>query len=236
MEAIISSGLEQYQTEQRKPEAPAKSELGQDEFLKLMLSQMKHQDPFKPMENGEFIGQMAQFSTVSGIEQMQAALENLADTYGSSQTLEASRLVGQEVLVEGSSISLDVEADAGGRFELDVSSGNVQLDITDGQGVTVRHMDLGEFPAGRHDFLWDGLDDAGNRMAEGSYTVGITAANGDEFIAIDAMVARIIDSVEFVSGGSARLNTVGGESITLADVREIRQAPRADDADSSDKE
>ena len=98
MTEIIPASLQQYQATERIEEASS-DELGQDEFLTLMLTQLKHQDPFQPMENGEFIGQLAQFSTVSGIEQMQVALEDLSGSFVSNQTLEATRLVGKEVLI-----------------------------------------------------------------------------------------------------------------------------------------
>ena len=227
MSTVTPAALQQYQISER-PEVESKSELGQDEFLKLMLTQLKHQDPMKPLENGEFIGQMAQFSTVSGIEQMQAALEDLSSAYGSSQTLQASQLVGQEVLIEGSTVNLQDEGDIGGRFELDAASGTVTMDVLDIAGGVVRHLDMGEHAAGRHDFVWDGLNDKGERMPAGTYTVSIAAASGDESIAASVMVSRLVESVEFGTGGTALLNTTAGESLALSDIRQIRKSQLAE--------
>lgn len=199
-------------------------DLGQDEFLEIMMAQLKHQDPMKPMENGEFLGQMAQFSTVSGIEEMQQSLDTMTSTFNSQQTLQSTQLVGHEVLVENNSMSLDTEGSTGGSFELDATSGNVKMDITDSSGKVVRQMSLGEFVSGRHDFSWDGLSDQGERMPPGNYNVSITASDGEAFTSATVLTPRVIDSVEFGSGSETTLNTRQGDVLSMADIRQIRQA------------
>lgn len=199
-----------------------KKELGQGDFLELMMQQLKNQDPMKPMDNGEFLGQMAQFSTVSGIESMQASLESLTETYSTGQTLQSAQLVGQEVLIENSDLSLNSTGASGGRFDLDASSGDVALNISDAAGNLVRKVDLGEFAAGRHDFSWDGKNTDGNRMPAGSYSANIVAKNGETFNSATVLSARIIDSVEFGKGGTSTLNTKHGDVLTLSDIRQIR--------------
>lgn len=227
MNNITPAVIDRYQAPEAS-EKESKNELGQDAFLKLMLTQLKHQDPMKPMENGDFLGQMAQFSTVSGIEKMQGSIETLANSYGSSQTLQATRLVGQEVMIDSNTISLASEESVSARFELSTATGNVEVDILDSSGSTVRTMKLGEHSAGRHDVDWDGQDDSGNRLPPGDYTLNVRAAAGEEFIAAPTMVSRLVDSVEFGAGGDARLNTKQGESLDLNQIREIRQALSSD--------
>lgn len=220
------ASLQQYALAAREPESK-KNELGQDEFLKLMLTQIKHQDPMKPMENGDFIGQMAQFSTVSGIGEMQAAIEGLSAAYGSSQTLQASQLVGREVMIEGSTLVLDAADDANGasgRFTLDAAAGDVTLDVSDPGGALVRRVSLGQHGAGDHDFRWDGLDENGASLPPGRYTATLTVSNGDEDpLALPVLVARTVDSVEFVPGGQAQVNTTAGDALALGDVRQISE-------------
>lgn len=224
MTAILPTALDQYQLDQNAV-TDSKKELGQDEFLELMMAQLKHQDPMKPMENGEFLGQMAQFSTVSGIDKMQLSLDELSSGYMSSQTLEATKLVGQEVLVESNQITLSGEGEISGRFALDTASGDVKLDVTDSTGKVVRHIDLGEHAAGRHDFAWDGLDNKGVRVPPGDYTIGVSASDGSEYVAASVLMPRIVNSVEFSAGGSAVLNTTNGNSLTLDEIRAVRHAP-----------
>lgn len=217
-----SSVIDQYQIDPNAQKNYNK-ELGQGDFLELMMQQLKHQDPMKPMDNGEFLGQMAQFSTVSGIEAMAESMDSLAQTYSVGQTLQSAQLVGQEVLIESPTISLTDDASAGGRFDLDASSSDVTLSISDANGTLVRQLPLGELKSGRHDFSWDGKDEDGNQMPAGSYTAGITALNGDTYDSATVLGARVVDSVEFGSDGETTLNTTLGDTLTLEDVRQIRQ-------------
>jgi len=204
---------------------PKANELGQDEFLRLMLTQIEHQDPLKPMENGEFIGQMAQFSTVSGIEGMQASLDTMATSFGQQQTLQAAELVGNEVLVEGDTLRTGDESSLRGRFELDTPATSVGLSVLAANGELVARRALGSFTEGRHDFAWNGRDDDGGELPPGEYSVTLTAASGELQQTLSSQVGRRVQSVEFGAGGTALLNTQGGDTFALADVREIREAP-----------
>lgn len=204
-------------------------ELGQGEFLELMMAQLEHQDPMEPMDNGQFLGQMAQFSTVTGIEDMKTSLDNLGATFSSGQTLQSTQLVGQEVLIANPAMALDEDGPSTGSFELDTASGDVLLDIADGSGNVVRQISLGEFPSGRHSFSWDGLNQDGNRAPPGSYTARISAQRGDEYVSATVLTTRVIDSVEFGSGEETRLNTKQGDVLTIADIRQIRQNSNSTD-------
>lgn len=225
--AIDNSAIsDQYQLNSTSASTIDK-ELGQDEFLELMMAQLKNQDPMEPMDNGQFLGQMAQFSTVTGIEGMQQSLDSLSSTYAAGQTLQSTQLVGQEVLIEDSSLELAESGTTGGSFELDASSGKVLLDITDTNGSVVRQVELGQFAAGRHDFSWDGLNDAGERLPAGTYSAQVSTQQGDDYTAASVLTSRVIESVEFGAGGETTLNTQRGDVLTLADIRQIR-AIRAD--------
>ena len=85
-------------------------------------------------------------------------------------------------------------------------------------------MSLGEFVSGRHDFSWDGLSDQGERMPAGNYNVSITASDGEAFTSATVLTSRVIDSVEFGSGSETTLNTRQGDVLSMADIRQIRQA------------
>jgi len=199
-------------------------ELGQDDFLELMMQQLKNQDPMEPMDNGEFLGQMAQFSTVSGIESMEASLTQLTDTYSTGQTLQSAQLVGREVLIESPELSLGNSGQSGGRFELNASSGGVELTISDAAGNVVNKLDLGERAAGRHDFTWNGFNSDGDRVPEGTYSASIVAKNGDTFESATLLSARTIDSVEFGTGSQTTLNTTRGDVLAIEDIRQIRNS------------
>lgn len=221
MTTIAPAALEQYQFDQQDENNYTK-ELGQGEFLELMMAQLKNQDPMKPMDNGEFLGQMAQFSTVSGIEDMQVSLDKLSETYATSQTLQSTALVGQEVLIEDNNFELNADETVTGSFELDAASGDVKLDISNAAGAIVQQVDLGEYGAGRHAFVWDGKNNEGNRMPAGKYSANVTVQKNEGYESVTVLSSRVIDSVEFGAGNQSTLNTLQGDTLTMADIRQIR--------------
>lgn len=196
-----------------------RTELGQDAFLKLMTAQMQHQDPFKPMESGEFLGQIAQFSTVSGIQGMQTSLAGLSAALTSNQTLQAASLVGHGVMVEGKEAYLFAEGGIAGSAELE-ASGALSVEITDASGQVVRQMDLGAKPVGDASFTWDGLDDDGNRVEEGSYGVTAKVMNDAGTKAVTTQLMGMVSSVSLGSAGLS-LNLYGMDPVALSAVREI---------------
>ena len=224
MTTIVPTAISDQYTLETATENNFNKDLGQDEFLSLMMAQLKNQDPMKPMENGEFLGQMAQFSTVSGIEDMQTSLDAMTSTFSSGQTLQSTQLVGQEVLIESNSMSLLEDGITGGSFELENSSGEVNMDIINSAGNVIQQISLGEYAAGRHGFTWNGTDKNGDRAPPGNYTASITSQQGDDFASATVLTSRVIDSVEFGNGTNTILNTRQGESLSMADIRQIRQA------------
>lgn len=203
------------------PQAAAKGDLGQEDFLHLMLTQLKNQDPFKPMESGEFLGQMAQFGTVQGLAGLQTSFDSLSTSLVSNQALQASSLVGRSALVETSTMSVGAGQSVAGAIDMPTGSSTVNLMIKDASGQTVRTMQLGAQPAGMRAFTWDGLDNEGSAVRAGRYTFEATYFNGTEAVAADTLVRAPIDSVLLGSDGfTVELRGVGEVPFTA--VREIR--------------
>ena len=151
-----------------------KTQLGQADFLRLMTEQLKNQDPLKPLQGAEFLGQLAQFSTVQGIENMQSALGAVANVMESDQTLRAAALVGHDALVEAS--TLDLAAGAGVKGEVVASgAGPIQVEILDASGQVVRRMPAEAGAAGAVAYAWDGRTAAGATAPAGRYTVRATS-------------------------------------------------------------
>ncbi|MFK7894112.1 MAG: flagellar hook assembly protein FlgD [Granulosicoccus sp.] len=232
MNTITPPIVDKYTLEQQSTNNFNK-ELGQEDFLELMMAQLKHQDPMEPMDNGEFLGQMAQFSTVTGIDEMKQSMEGLSASYAAGQTLQSTQLVGQEVLVESATLELNDTGQTEGAFELDVGSGDVRMDVANSAGTIIRQIELGEHAAGRHTFQWDGMDSNGKRVPQGQYSVQISAQRDDEYVSATVLTTRVVDSVEFGNGTDTILNTRQGDILTLEDIRQIRQRAGAD-TDSSD--
>ena len=132
----------------------------EDRFLTLLVAQMKNQDPLNPLDNAEVTSQMAQLSTVQGIENMNASLEAMAASLGANQMAQAANLIGHGVLVPGNSIGpAEIENVMG--FELARPADQVALTIQDASGKAVRTLDLGSRDAGVNVLAWDGLNDSG---------------------------------------------------------------------------
>lgn len=200
-----------------------KTELGQAEFLRLMVTQFRNQDPMKPMENGEFLGQLAQFSTVSGIGDMNNSISTLADSIRANQALQAASIVGREVLVEGSGALLREEGGISGAVELPASTARASVRILDATGGVVREISLGQRRAGLADFSWDGFKSDGTRAPAGEYRVEAQVAEGQEVFGLATLVASRVTGVSLLAGGGgAQITTETGEQLALASVRSIR--------------
>lgn len=199
-------------------------DLKQDDFMKLMLAQMKNQDPFEPLDNAEFLGQMAQFSTVSGIEEINQSMSSLADSLTSSQMLNAATLVDRSALVASKSLSFDGQSSINGRLELPVSSSGVQVEIVRSNGEIARRLALGPQSAGQVAYQWDGRDGSGVLLPPGNYTVRASYFDGKEQAALTNFVQAKITSVSMMSGGgNAEVELQGLGSFKLSDVKSISQ-------------
>jgi flagellar basal-body rod modification protein FlgD len=193
--------------------------LGQADFLRLMTEQLKNQDPLKPMANAEFLGQLAQFSTVQGIDKMQAGLSAVANVMESDQTLRAAALVGREALIETDTVELAAGAGLNGEIAAS-GAGTIRIEILDASGATVRRTSVEATAAGGVPWAWDGRDDAGNPAAGGQYTIRATAGSGEDTETLAVGIAAHIDSVSIEPQGLV-LNLAGLGSHPLAAIRRI---------------
>lgn len=183
-----------------------KQTLGQDEFLKLLTTQMTHQDPMKPMDNGEFLGQMAQFSTVSGIQDLQASFKDFASSISSDQALQAASLVGRYVSAPSQQALLGAGGSVTGNFDLSSSSPDVTLKVINPQtGETVRDLDLGGQSSGTTSFVWDGMDNNGQLANPGVYTIQVQAQIDGTNTAVATNIDSQVQSVTMGNGGSTGL-------------------------------
>lgn len=183
-----------------------RKELGQEDFLRLMITQFRNQDPMKPMENGEFLGQIAQFSTVSGIQQLQDSFAALSASLQSGQALQAVSLVGRSALVASDRMALPTSGAVTGAVELPAGAGSVVVEIADASGNVVRRLELGERAAGTHTFAWDGAGEDGARLAPGTYLIAAHGRLGGRTESLATRVAARIDSVALGGAGGLTLH------------------------------
>lgn len=193
--------------------------MGQADFLRLMTEQMKNQDPMNPLKGAEFLGQLAQFSTVQGIENMQQAMTAMASVMENDQSLRAATLVGRDALVEVDSVSLAAGAGASGEV-VATHAGTIQLDVVDAGGQVVRKLNVEAGGSGPAPFAWDGKDADGNPLDAGTYTFRASSGSGQQSEALAVRMAARIDSVSIEPQGLV-LNLAGLGSVPLSSVRRI---------------
>lgn len=200
--------------------AASRAELGQDTFLTLMLAQLRNQDPLKPLEPSEFLGQLAQFSSVTGIQGMKDSVSELAGSLRSSQVLEGATLVGRDVLAASSSVRLAASGSVTGAVQAPEGATRIEVRVRDASGALVRQISV-EPQEGLTSFSWDGLDARGARVPAGSYGLEAVAQTGGRSESLETLLQRRVDSVTVdASGGGLTLNTAAG-SLGLGAVRRV---------------
>lgn len=200
-----------------------KQTLGQEQFLKLLTTQLTHQDPMKPMENGEFLGQMAQFSTVSGIQELQASFKDFAASISSDQALQAAGLVGRYVSAPSSEGLLSAGGQIAGDFELPSSSADVRVRIVNPQtGEVVKEMDLGTQSAGKTEFVWNGFDNNGQMASPGVYKIEAEAQIDGNNTALATNIQSEVQSVTMSNGSSGlQVNLLGLGPVKFNQIKQI---------------
>lgn len=197
-------------------------ELGQADFLHLMTAQLQNQDPTSPLDPDQFLSQIAQFSTVQGLDTLNQGFQMLAATMLSNQALDAATLVGKEVLVPSSEINLEGEGAVRGALDLPYDASSVSIRIEDQDGQLIDTVTLGALPSGLTNFEWDGLDQDGNPFPPGKYNISATAVTASGVEAITPMVYAQVSSVDFGNfGDPMTLQLRGLGNVTFDLIRQI---------------
>ncbi|MGH1360154.1 MAG: flagellar hook assembly protein FlgD [Burkholderiaceae bacterium] len=194
----------------------------EDQFLTLLLAQMNNQDPLNPLDNAQVTTQLAQISTVSGIEEMNSTMEALLNKINSSSPVDSANMIDRQVLISGDSLSLSGEAgeSVNAGAELSNSASSVNVEIFDAQGDSVRTIALGPQAAGLVTFDWDGLDNDGESLPATEYRFQVSAESGAGVqIAAPMMAAKVTGVTQANDSLSYRLTN--GATIPSDQVRGV---------------
>lgn len=200
----------------------------QDKFMKLLVTQLQNQDPLNPMDNAAMTSQLAQLSTVTGINKVNATLESLRTDIASTQSATAISLIGKGVLVEGKGIVLSSTTGEDGKttsssvfgVELASDAQTVDIEIKDSSGKTVRNMSMTNAEAGTYPITWDGLkDDKTTYAAAGNYTFTVTAKTAGSTLTATPLQLAAVASVSTGASG-VKLNTSLGH-FSMSDIKEV---------------
>ena len=175
----------------------------QSRFLTLLTTQLKNQDPTNPADSAQMTSQLAQISTVTGINKLNDTMSSLGATLGSNQYLQAAGLVGHTVLATGNKLSLAGTGAGGVKFASPAD--HVTVTISDASGHAVRTIDMGAQTAGVHTFTWDGRTDAGAVAADGQYSFSVQAAQGGTAVTADTLMSGRVNGVVLGANGSTQI-------------------------------
>ena len=200
----------------------SKGSLGQSDFLKLMTTQLNNQDPMKPMDSGEFFNQITQFSSVAGIQDLQNTFSKVANAMLSGQALQASSLVGRNVMIESTTAYLGNNAPVSGAVDLSSPVDDARVYIYSQTGELVKTIDLGQQSQGLKEFSWDGTNDKGDIMPPGKYDIKAEVRYGRDTYSQATLLMERIDSVTLGGGlQDIKLNMANSGDISFSQVKKI---------------
>lgn len=219
----------------KKEEEDKSNELGQNAFLKLMITQLENQDPLSPQENSEFIAQLAQFSSVEGLDRLNKNFDSFTNNFVANQALQASTLVGRSVTVPTDTTQLPVNGVVYGSVDVPSSTGSVNVNVYSEAGSLVDQFSLGAQPAGELVLRWDGkhfevngeLVDQSTRnpdgLPPGTYRIEVSSTiDGDE-TQLETALSANVNSVTVGANGVLTLNLAGIGPVSLADVKQFNE-------------
>ncbi|MFG1487960.1 flagellar hook assembly protein FlgD [Oceanospirillum sp. HFRX-1_2] len=208
--------------------AAKRNEMGKDEFMKLMITQMNNQDPLEPQGNAEYMAQLSQLSMVEGIQNLNKVTEGFITSLQSSQALQASALVGRKVQIQSNIGNLVEGGNFSGSVFVPSAADNMDMKILDNNGQVLKTIDTsqyrnesGYFSEGQINFEWDGVMDNGEMAEPGLYQVVSSAEIDGQSYSLTTYTNANVNSVTIANGGEVWLNLAGKGSIALSEVNEF---------------
>ena len=196
--------------------------MGQTEFLKLFTTQLQNQNPLDPVKNEAFVAQLAQFSQLEATTNMSTSLNSMVSSMSGERMLSGAALIGKKVAVPDAPAILKNGQPIESTLTLANGADAVRFDVLNAKGESVRNKVLGPQTAGSVNWAWDGLDDAGNALPEGSYSIKAQVANQGQITPGSVMTLSTVRSItQNATDGSLTLEVDGGKSIALSAVQRV---------------
>jgi flagellar basal-body rod modification protein FlgD len=191
-----------------------------DDFLKLLVTQMRYQDPMNPMDNAQMTSQIAQLNTVEGINQLNATVTNLQASLMASQSMQSASLIGKTILADGNAINLQ-SGSASLSMRLEGPAESVTVDVINSSGRIIKTANLGANAAGIQTFTWDGSTNEGGVAPNGQYTFQVNAKKLNQAVVVTPLTQATVSGVELTSAGP-QLSLNNGTNIAMSTVRGVR--------------
>jgi flagellar basal-body rod modification protein FlgD len=215
----ISSATNTLNASNKQQSGPALKSLGKEDFLRLLTVQLKAQNPLNPMDSTAFTAQLAQFSSLEQLTNINGQLTNMISSQKSLQNTMATSLIGKRVKVAGNTVQLNGQADL--YYSLPGDAAKVTISIYDANGSLVQQKNLLGQTAGEHSLLWDGKDKDGFTRSAGQYVFTVDAVDGNgKVLSAATLTAGTVTGVGFENNGTY-LSIDGTRKVGLGDIREI---------------
>ena len=191
----------------------------QNQFLTLLVTQLKNQDPMNPMDNAQLTTQLAQMSTVQGITQLNSSLSSMLSLNQTTQLLQGAGLIGRSVLATGDQLTLGTAGAAGG-IDLATAADTVKVNVLDANSKVVQVLNLGQQQAGLNNFVWDGKDSKGQALPTGQYTYEVTATAGTTAVTATTYSIGSVSNMT-MANGVVNAQVMGLGSRTMDQIKQI---------------
>ena len=191
-----------------------------DMFLNLLVKQLQYQDPLNPVENTEFASQLAQFSSLEALTNMQSSMDNMSTVQSSMNSMQSISFIGKQVNGSGNTINYTGSGSSTIDYNVGSNASDVVVKINNSSGMTVRTVDLKNVQAGDNTYTWDGTSDNGTTLGTGTYTFTISATDSSgSAVTTTTNTSGTVTGVRYDSG-KVYLE-VGDKEISLSDVSKI---------------
>lgn len=223
--ALRSSSLlknvTRYEDVKTKTASKSSQEMGKQDFLTLFTAQLKNQDPLDPVKNEAFVAQLAQFSQLEALTNMQTSMDNLVKGMTSQQLNTSASLIGHRVPVADGLAPLQQGGSVDASINLPDGASGVTLTVQDSMGRTVQQLIGGAQNPGTAKLNWDGLDAMGNPAPTGYYKLSATAVVNGKTTAVPVNTMATVQSISVASDGSLNLELEGGKTVPYKDVQRL---------------
>jgi flagellar basal-body rod modification protein FlgD len=197
--------------------------LGKDDFLNLLIAQLQNQDPLNPTEGTEFTAQLAQFSSLEQLSNINGNLENMELFQASMTNSQAVSYIGKEITARGNSIQLTQDQPVPCNFELEADAEIAVISIYDSAGGFLSMFETGPLTAGRQTGVWDGTDSNGNRLPDGIYSFEVQAADADnQGVDVTPLISAVVTGVSFKDNKANLVTEL--QTIAIEDVMDVSEA------------
>ncbi len=203
-------------------QARGKSDLGQEDFMALLVAQLENQDPGKPMDNFDFLSQIAQFGMVDGIQNLQGSFSEVADSFRTGQLIQATGLLGRQVVADSPTAMLAADGFIEGTIDVPAGSANISIEVTTANGERVWAETLPAGQAGLQPFLFEGKRSDGRELPAGSYTVSATTQVAGQTQVLTVNTLNRVESVSVDATGELSLALSNGEEVGFHSIEEFK--------------